>query len=367
MFELLKYSCWSAWTNDCDKLSLWRHLFPKMLQATTPTTDLTDTKEGTIRMFIESHDSNRTLSSDENESQMEIALEMDFELKNKAATKFTFTTPSLDFLEHSELLRSQLLLLKQIIKSFPTKSIQLRHEYLTIFNKLTRPPQKRIKPEVVGELSSTHDFDPTLSNSQKSLYFYLRGELLRLINRFKESKYNLERSIKLNPLSQESWNALGKLYMKMERFEDSMEAFEFILRIDPNNYKAYYRLGQIQQILGRDIEKCIKLYKQNVRLESTYSKGWLGLGLALVQKFMKSMNLQDARLAIAALSQSEKLGCKSQELFEKRAHCFQYLDKIDESIADFLRFGNSNKVVKRHCANLQKYKRELTKEIVPIY
>ena len=298
-----------------------------------------------------------------NDNHKQIKLELDFELNNKSIAKFTYTTPSLDFLEHSKLLSSQLTLLKQILKSYPNTNSKLGQDFLTIFNKLTKPPQKRMKPELPREdLVSDHDFDPTLSNPQKSLYFYFRGELYRLIDKFEEAKYNLERSIKLNPRSLDSWYSMGKLLVSTNHLDQAKEAFQFMLDLDSSNCRACYRLGYVEQKLS-NAAASIEMYKNSVRIDPKFSKGWFGLGLSLFELYHTTENLQDVRLAVSALNQAEKLGLKRAELNIARARCYQLLDKIDECILDYS-MESSEKSIKRHCANLLKYKRELMKTTV---
>ena len=295
------------------------------------------------------------------DNHLQIKLELDFELNNKSASKFEFTTPSLDFKEHSLVLQSQLTLLKEILKSYPSTNLKLGQDYLTIFNKLTKPRQKRMKPEFLQEpMKSDHSFDITLSNTEKSLYFYFRGELYRLIRSFNEAKQNLERSIKLNPRNEDAWYAMGKLLISLNQVDEAREAFEFILDLKSTNHRVYYRLAQIQQLVGG--VNTIDLYKQSVRIEPRFAKGWFGLGIAMFNQYQESENLQDVRMCISALNQAEKLGFQDLKLNETRGKCYQLLDKIDFAILDYS--ASQDKTLKRQCANLLKYKRELSKIVV---
>jgi tetratricopeptide (TPR) repeat protein len=101
---------------------------------------------------------------------------------------------------------------------------------LILLNKLTKR-QKMIHGDCLETNIihiSTHPFDPTLSSSQKSRYYYIRGKILNVFQYFIESaEVNLQKASKLDPTFIDAWIQLGESYYKKGDNESAMFCFQW--------------------------------------------------------------------------------------------------------------------------------------------
>ena len=125
----------------------------------------------------------------------------------------TFTTPSLDFNNHSKELE------ELVDKLYKFKSIEkdtqvvkeLQEETLKRFNFLVLERNSRLK-----KTHGSDKFDPTLSSKQKGKYHYLRGRILDLdeFSWSREAEEDFTRGLKFYPGLKEAWSCLGECFWK---------------------------------------------------------------------------------------------------------------------------------------------------------
>jgi tetratricopeptide (TPR) repeat protein len=203
---------------------------------------------------------------------------------NNMPAQLLFTTPSLDFAMSSKTIEKMIdqvyCLQKEIFRSEINIEILvlLVHKALLYFNFLTRSPSK--KKTLVSEFEdvteqeidfiSTHEFDPTLTNTQKAYYFYQRGRLLNIFDQHHlASQHNLEKSVKLNPQSQDAWKCLGECYWKNGNLKASESAFRWALGM--HNCKSTMLL--LAMVIRRkantklELEESIRLCKDSLKIE----------------------------------------------------------------------------------------------------
>ena len=54
------------------------------------------------------------------------------------------------------------------------------------------------------------------------------------LNEFEEAELNYNKSIKLNPKSEESYSNLGALFLKLKRFNEAKKSFKKSLQLKPD-------------------------------------------------------------------------------------------------------------------------------------
>jgi tetratricopeptide (TPR) repeat protein len=151
------------------------------------------------------------------------------------------TTPQLDFDRNFLILSSVVDQLYSIRSSYGTATAKTNITLdetiekaarcsLILLNKLTKR-QKMIHGDCLETKIihiSTHSFDPTLSTSQKSRYYYIRGKILNVFQFFNESaEINLQKATKLDPTLIDAWIQLGESYYKKGNHQSAMFCFQW--------------------------------------------------------------------------------------------------------------------------------------------
>ncbi|KAJ3314304.1 hypothetical protein HDV04_000686 [Boothiomyces sp. JEL0838] len=238
-------------------------------------------------------------------------------------------------------------------------------EILQRFNILTRPPLKKssifplkleIKKEIIYDTRalteadldqvSSHDFDPTLSNQQKSFYLYLRGRILNIFDSYHPfAEANLCKSVKLEPKFCEAWIELGECFWKKGDLDGAENCFKWVLDLEPSK-KALISMAMIKrrqksgnQLLTKDDEhlnESIQLCKKALALDIKYSPAWVGIGASYMAIYFKlTRNPSDLKKALAAFDQADINSSNDPDLYYSRAIIHQYLEEYEKSIKDY--------------------------------
>lgn len=77
----------------------------------------------------------------------------------------------------------------------------------------------------------------------KALVTYLRGQALRIMERYREAISSLERSAELDPSNIHIWLALGWCYKRTGRIDLAIQSLEEALSIDSSQAIVYYNLA----------------------------------------------------------------------------------------------------------------------------
>ncbi len=70
----------------------------------------------------------------------------------------------------------------------------------------------------------------------------------------------------------------------------SHRQFQEVVRLDPENYVAWFNMGNALSDL-QDIPQAIQCYRNSVRANPAYDRAWHNLGDALVYRFTKTYPL----------------------------------------------------------------------------
>jgi tetratricopeptide (TPR) repeat protein len=160
-----------------------------------------------------------------------------------------------------------------------------------------------------------------------------------------EAISTLNKLLEANPYSEVAWHHIGKLYIKIDKFEEALSAFEFAIISDDTFTGAYVEKGKLLEKMGRinqaidnyefsaklnapnsyvihRIGEChIKLrnnklalqyFKQSIKLEPNHEKSWI----SLVDYFFKSGFFGKAKFYV---KKSLKSNADCEELWRKSA------------------------------------------------
>ncbi len=83
--------------------------------------------------------------------------------------------------------------------------------------------------------------------------------------------------IKRDSKNIEAYRGLGRLYFSIKKFKESTETFDFLLKLKPDDARAFNRLGMIAEAQGR-WEEAVKNFEEAVKLDNTAAIRFFDLG-----------------------------------------------------------------------------------------
>jgi len=98
---------------------------------------------------------------------------------------------------------------------------------------------------------------------------YLRGQALRIMERYAEAVVPLRRAADLAPESQHVWVALGWCYKRCQRIDLAIEALEEALALAPNRAILHYNLACYWS-LARNVKQAVTYLARAVELDPHY-------------------------------------------------------------------------------------------------
>ncbi|MDZ4820795.1 MAG: tetratricopeptide repeat protein [Planctomycetota bacterium] len=97
----------------------------------------------------------------------------------------------------------------------------------------------------------------------------LRGQALRMLERYNEAIVDLRRAAELDPESIDVWLALGWCYKRSDRLDLAIESLESALRSEPAAAILHYNLACYWS-LAHDSDKAIRFLTQALQLNDDY-------------------------------------------------------------------------------------------------
>ena len=165
---------------------------------------------------------------------------------------------------------------------------------------------------------SIHSFDPTLSLLQKAKYHFLRGRLLNIFDSYSSrAEEDLSVAVKLDPRNFKAWTELGECFWKKGDLEAAEECFKWILGIQKDK-QALTNLAMVQRRVNKGtigktkldrqtLENSIKLCKEALSLDLTFSYAWIGIGSSYMAIYFNvSRNLKHLKMALSAYENAVK-------------------------------------------------------------
>lgn len=129
--------------------------------------------------------------------------------------------------------------------------------------------------------------------------------------------------------SSADWLAEGDAHYDAQAWDKAGVALEKSLGLDPRQANAWYRLGNVREELGRDLQEAADCFEKAVALDPTHARAWnnlgsvqqrRGLGEQAVASYRKAMQA-DPALAQACLNLGRLAGTRGDHVLA--AECFK--------------------------------------------
>ncbi|KAI8911528.1 hypothetical protein EDD86DRAFT_245809 [Gorgonomyces haynaldii] len=289
-------------------------------------------------------------------------------LSEFAVPEESFTTPSLDFAGHSQILKDLVERLVKVRNQMQDKHKHLGEEALVKccqyvleqLNHLTKPQQRRqgrqcsrtdqqkstqnLTEQDLDSIS-VHSFDPTLSNQQKAFYHWMRARVLNVFDNYHPgAELNLTRAVKFDPTLIDAWSELGHLYCKKRDLSMAKHCFEYSLL----HKRDKRRLVDMAMILRQQVQQ--DTLQSSIKLS--------GLGMAYLKLFFNiTRDTRDLLLSLAAYNRVAKTS-SNPDLFQNRAVIHQYREEYQQAIDDFSRAAELDPLLAPECLTQIKRTRE---------
>ncbi|MGB0639283.1 MAG: tetratricopeptide repeat protein, partial [Myxococcota bacterium] len=143
--------------------------------------------------------------------------------------------------------------------------------------------------EQVESLDTDHDMDDFDVKMDLSLYYYRFGEALRRLSRTDDSLKRYEQALQLNNSHLPTLEAVGPLYVKLERWDDASRMFRQILQLtggqgDPVRLaRVYGNLGLVEHAQG-NTEKAVRRFNKALELQPNDVPALRGYARVLYEK-----------------------------------------------------------------------------------
>lgn len=123
---------------------------------------------------------------------------------------------------------------------------------------------------------------------------FLKADSYCKNNQIQKAAEEYLRLIKLDPNNEKAYNELGIIFYKLKTIEKAKACFKNIININKNNYRAYFNLGKILNEEEKH-EEAIKFFDQCIKINPYHSDAYNNLGIAynklclstLAKKFIK--------------------------------------------------------------------------------
>jgi tetratricopeptide (TPR) repeat protein len=150
---------------------------------------------------------------------------------------------------------------------------------------------------------------------------YLRGKALACSASGRQeldTERHLASAIKLDPSIIDAWNCLGECYWERGDFEMARHTFRAALNFE-RNAATLCHLSMLLRSMSTStaagavdalLSESVALAKESVRLDTTSSRNWAGLGAAHMSLHMHvSSEAEDLHLANKAFTQARAIAC----------------------------------------------------------
>jgi len=170
----------------------------------------------------------------------------------------------------------------KIQESFRKKVGQTQQKYKKI---ITEEAKKA--PVVESSVEEVETVQTILQKAEEALG---RGDLS-----FAERKY-IE-VLKTDARNAEAYRGLGKVYLDMEKYREAEETFKFLLKLAPQDDRAFNRLGMIAEKQG-DWEKAAQYFEKSIALNPDLAIRYFDLGRLYIRLNKPALALRNYAKAV---------------------------------------------------------------------
>ncbi len=143
-------------------------------------------------------------------------------------------------------------------------------------------------------------------------------------------KPNADYPYKLGAVLLEQAAADGVSQVEREaKYQEALKAFQEAIKLDPNHYKSYYRIGFIHEKLDQPVQ-ADQAYRKVIELRPDFSPAFVDLGNMYIDYGF-------ANVAMAVLDAGAKLNDKDARLWNGLGRAYRALNKPQEAVEAYLK------------------------------
>ncbi|MCD4696964.1 MAG: tetratricopeptide repeat protein [Bacteroidales bacterium] len=146
-------------------------------------------------------------------------------------------------------------------------------------------------------------------------------------NQFQEAVESYQRVVKINPENYRAYNGLGNMYLVQGNYDKAMISYKKAIEINPNNYWGYFKLGKI--LLSIDMfEEAKENFKKAIQINPGNNLVYIHLGIA----YIKIKQYEDAINNFLKIIEKEP---DSEDVYNSLGVTYLLADKIDDAFETF--------------------------------
>ena len=157
--------------------------------------------------------------------------------------------------------------------------------------------------------------------------FFIRGNVLKELERLDEALTSFDRAIALKPDFVDAFFSRGSVLQKLNRLEEALASYNRAIALKPDHADAYNNRGIALQALKRPAE-ALASYDQVIALNPDSADAFNNWGILL-----KELNRQEE--ALASFDQAIALEPDFADAFNNRGNVLKGLNRLDEALASY--------------------------------
>ena len=123
---------------------------------------------------------------------------------------------------------------------------------------------------------------------------------------YKQALVSLNKAENLNSNISEIYFAKSNIYQKISQLKNAKTALETGLKIEPNNYKAIFQLGNIL-LMEKNYSEAIKFFDKSIKIKPDFWQAINNKGLAYFEKDNQNLSIKFFEKAISIEENAEPL------------------------------------------------------------
>lgn len=207
-----------------------------------------------------------------------------------------------------------------------------------------------VKAAVEDILSKAPNPETCATADQKIRAFLLRARAKLLLPVFsKEAELDINKALKLNQKSPDTWVTLSEAYWRRNALREARDALDSALRVDPKHQGALTQYSRILRSMcalqetPNDqklalLQESENKAKEAVAVNPDDGDAWSALGVAMLQQAVgKGMELPLMKKSLAALNQACAKSPTNPDVYFNRAVVHGVFGHFGSSVTDYLK------------------------------
>jgi Flp pilus assembly protein TadD len=167
------------------------------------------------------------------------------------------------------------------------------------------------------------------ANAQPAAIIYEEGIKLMRGEKYSEAARKFETVIELESANAEAYNALGTVYVHLNRKNDAYASFQKAIQLAPAFANAYYNLGNLYDRDGR-ANHAADCFRQSVERKPDYALAWYALGNV-------SLGSKNYDEAVSAFEKAARLDSRNARVFVYLGYAYNLAGKKQKALDSYRR------------------------------